>query len=246
MMQRELIAFISEQSLELDWQEAAEPLSEQQVLLQDRLADRAAATGDWLLSLGAADPAIPLSASLTYLRAIGRAFLQALTQDPGIEFTRGRTQIPLDEQTSVRLLAEAPYLPSEFTVTSAWLQSVWQQLQDTFVAQIECWPGTVEAYLQHLAPDLHAADRICFHLVENKDPAAPFAFLATCAARDARTGQLRQVPLLQILQELAGAAEPAADPQRQPAPPRQGRIRPMCRNGSACWQPCTGPRKQAI
>ena len=213
MNTHELIAWISDEQIELDWQLATTDLSAGQIELQEYLVAGEKTTGDRLLLLGASDTNISLSPSLSYLRSIAATFLEALTQDPGIEFTRGQTQTPFDAEKKFRLILDAPYLPGNFQVTKPWLDFLWQTLQQAFSRQIEHWPGTVEAYLQQLAPRLHAADRICFHLVENKDPVYPFAFLATCADRDATSGQLRQIPLQQLMQSLAlqNSPSPAVD-----------------------------------
>lgn len=199
----ELIAWITEQSIELDWQEAKEPLTEWQIALQERLFASSRPVGGMLLILGASDRKVPLSPSLTYLREIAGVFVRALTMDSGIEFIRHQTVVCFDDQNAVQLLQNAPFLPGNFIATITWLHSIWRIMQDQFRQQIERWPGTVETYLQHLAPDLHVADRICFHLVENKDTVYPFAFLATCADIDSATGQLRHSPLQQLIRDLA-------------------------------------------
>lgn len=207
-MQNELFAWIKNESIELDWQPAADALPEQQVLLQDQLISGDPSTGQLLLRLGVSDRRVTLSPSLSYLREIAATFFRALTQDPGIEFTREKTRVRLDDETAGRLVFIAPYIPGNFAVTASWIRSTWQLLQDTFSQEVLSWSGTIESYLQQLTPSLHVADRVCFHLVENKDSTYPFAFLATCTDRDARTGNLRQVPLYQIIQEMAATVAP--------------------------------------
>ena len=221
MNTHELIAWITEELIEFDWQPAETQLSEQQIELQKRLVAGEPSLGELLFRLGASDASIPLSPSLTFLREIAAEFFQALTHDPGIEFTRGQTKIHFAEDKRARLIFFAPYLPGDFQVTFPWIDSIWQSLQEIFSAQIERFTGSVESYLQQMAPRLHVADRICFHLVENKDPAYPFAFLATCTDRDAASGQLRQVPLQQLMQNLAQpdlsslSADPVTDKKNQ-------------------------------
>lgn len=60
--------------------------------------------------------------------------------------------------------------------------------------------GTVEMYLTEKNQELRVPERVFFHLVENKDPDFPFAFLATYATKGEH-GKIRHVPLKYALTE---------------------------------------------
>ncbi len=67
-------------------------------------------------------------------------------------------------------------------------------------------PGGVVAYLESCNPVWHAVGRVTFHLAENKrNPAYPFAFLATYTHRLSEHGKVQHLPLGRALEEYAGA-----------------------------------------
>ncbi len=62
------------------------------------------------------------------------------------------------------------------------------------------------AYLKSCNPVWNAVGRVTFHLAENKrNPAYPFAFLATYTHRISEQGKVQHLPLGRALEEYAGA-----------------------------------------
>jgi hypothetical protein len=67
------------------------------------------------------------------------------------------------------------------------------------------------AYLKSCNPVWNAVGRVTFHLAENKrNPAYPFAFLATYTHRISEQGKVQHLPLGRALEEYAGAKNRAA------------------------------------
>ena len=75
-----------------------------------------------------------------------------------------------------------------------------------FAQEIAAYDGTVSLYLTEQSQRLRVPERIFFHMVENKDGALPFAFLATYATKDA-DGRVRHVPLQYALTEYKNERE---------------------------------------
>ncbi len=90
------------------------------------------------------------------------------------------------------------------------LQRVWTEMDD-WVRQAASTAGGLSPFLRERAPNWHQGGAGVLHLAENKsDPARPFAFMATYAARLGATGRARHVPLRRALEQYAGANNRAA------------------------------------
>jgi non-specific serine/threonine protein kinase len=84
------------------------------------------------------------------------------------------------------------------------LDRLWGSIDD-YVRRQSSSAGGLDAFLKEHAPLWRQVGRVCFHLAENKkDPAYPFAFLATYAPRLSSSQTVRYQPLARALQELAG------------------------------------------
>src|SRR5258708_6263731 len=84
------------------------------------------------------------------------------------------------------------------------LGQLWNELGE-YISREPAQTGRT-AWLKGKTPYWHAAGRVTFHLAENKrDPARPFAFLATYTHRLSDQGKPQHVPLARALQEYAGA-----------------------------------------
>ncbi|NRB42238.1 MAG: DEAD/DEAH box helicase family protein, partial [Pseudomonadales bacterium] len=105
------------------------------------------------------------------------------------------------------LLKGAPPMPGAEYLSLAVLQHYWCLLDHWLCEQVKQQGKGLTAFLSLHAKQWHAAGKVCFHLVENKkDPAYPFAFMATYAAQDST----RHQALGKALQEYAGAANKKA------------------------------------
>jgi superfamily II DNA or RNA helicase len=91
------------------------------------------------------------------------------------------------------------------------LESLWTDLQAAARDEIAAENGNVQQWLANKHPGWNMVGRVCFHLAENKaSEDAPFAFLATYAARVSQQARVQHLPLGRALQEYAGAANRAA------------------------------------
>ena len=93
----------------------------------------------------------------------------------------------------------------------AGLARLWDELEAQVHAAIAQTPGGAAAYLKSCNPLWNAVGRVTFHLAENKrNPAHPFAFLATYTNRVSEQGKVQHLPLGRALEEYAGAKNRAA------------------------------------
>lgn len=120
-----------------------------------------------------------LSPALIFLYDLSVMFLKKLSQQPDLEISRERIEVPLNEEEIELILMELPLVLGAEHICTEWLQIQWKALNQVFSTLIVDYEGTVESYLKSLDENIHVADRIYFHLVEQKDSIAPFAFIAT-------------------------------------------------------------------
>ena len=104
----------------------------------------------------------------------------------------------------VELVLSAPPMPGAEYLTADVIARLWTDL-DEWVRRQAADAGGLHVFLEARAPRWKQVGRVCFHLAENKkDPAYPFAFLATYAPRLAGSARVRYQPLGRALQEFAG------------------------------------------
>jgi len=137
-----------------------------------------------LLHLGAVELATALSPSLAFGRELAHLFMVRLCGMPDLANTWSDTLIPAPLAELEQLInAIPPMLGAEY-LTVAHLEILWADLHAAACAEIAALDGNVTNWLARLNPSWNMLGRICFHLAENKNnDAAPFAFLATYAAR---------------------------------------------------------------
>ena len=150
------------------------------------------------MGLEAASKKMTLSGNFLY--HVSEQFFRALTELPEIEIARENVQVAVTDKVSEELLQEIPFgIGTEF-IDEKWLRKVFARLQEIFAEEIKGYDGTVEMYFTEKNQKLHVPERIFFHLVENKDPDFPFAFLATYATKG-EDGKVKHVPLKYALTE---------------------------------------------
>jgi hypothetical protein len=156
----------------------------------------------WLLALGATGNDAPLSPALGLFRSLAALFTRELRlQAP--RRSKGQPEFPVDEIAA--LCFARPAFPGEERLTPDFCRNLWSDLWDTFQSRYSPTLGSVDEYLSSISPTASHADRVHFHLVENKlDEERPFAFLATYSAVDADSGKMRQYPLSHALMEFQG------------------------------------------
>ncbi len=191
-------------SIQLEWAPAttAGKLTPHSLALQEEIFARSAdQADDWLFFLGFCNKSIPLSLSLAFWRTCAGLFLRRLKLTPDLEQLRENAIIPLDSEDCLQLLESAPPMPGGEYLNAETLSSAWDALGAAFAQKIAAFPGPVADFFRSFSPDIHLAGRIYFHLVENKNHDAPFAFLATYSTRLNNEGESRHLPLKYALEE---------------------------------------------
>ena len=141
-----------------------------------------------------------MTLSGNFLYHVSEQFFRALTELPELEIARENVQVAVSDKIRDELLQEIPFgIGTEF-IDEKWLQKVFARLQEIFAEEIKVYDGTVEMYFTEKNQKLHVPERVFFHLVENKDPDFPFAFLATYATKG-EDGKVKHVPLKYALTE---------------------------------------------
>ncbi len=156
---------------------------------------------NWLLFLGFSDSEVPLPDSLDFWRRFSGLFVHTLKLTPDLEELRHRVEISLPEDELAKLLDTVPAMIGGESINSHLLSTFWDDLNTSFATSIKHFSGSVAEFIHHYSPNAHLLGRIYFHLVENKDDDAPFAFLATYSTRTGDAGQSKHLPLKYALQE---------------------------------------------
>jgi non-specific serine/threonine protein kinase len=114
-----------------------------------------------------------------------------------------------DALTLATLIADAPPFTGAEYLSVDLLGTLWQQMDAALRAAL-AEAQTLESYLAARHSIWHVVGRVHFNLAENrKDPAAPFAFLATYVTGLSAHGKAQHQPLSLALAEFAGAKEKA-------------------------------------
>lgn len=146
-------------------------------------------------------PVASLDDAGLFLWQIADSFLTELSRTEGLELSRENTAVPLTDDLTENLLSSLPFAPGAENVNSEWIQILWAKLNGCFSYEIKNYSGTVALYLAEKDEHLKVAERIFFHLVENKnDDAYPFSFLATYSTKDEK-GNIKHAPLKYALTE---------------------------------------------
>jgi non-specific serine/threonine protein kinase len=168
-------------------------------------------SGAGMLHLGAAEIATSLPPSVAWFREIGRRFVTALCALPDVEELKARATIPAPEAELLELLASAPPFLGSERLTLERAVGLWEQVHVAFREEMGRHRGTVQEWLGARSAVWHRVGRVVLHLAENKrDPAAPFAFLATYTARLSKQGTVQHVPLGRAVEESAGKKDRSA------------------------------------
>ncbi len=189
-------------TLHLEWVDTQDSIPKTSGLLQKEIFARFSSSGEpWLLFLGFSDAQTPLPPSLDYWRRFSGLFVGKLCRTPDLEDLRHRVKIPLSEQEVRSHLAAAPLMIGAEYLQEELLQTQWKALQRAFSSAIQAYKGSVEAFIRSFSPNAHLVGRVFFHLVENKDPDYPFAFMATYTTRLDSRGKSKHLPLKHALEE---------------------------------------------
>jgi hypothetical protein len=144
-----------------------------------------------------------LPSQLAWWRDLASRYLGEICHTPA--GTAHLEPVPAPPPSDIaELLLSAPPMPGAEYLTAELIAGFWTSL-DEWVRRQAAAAGGLEAFLEARAPRWKQVGRVCFHLAENKkDPAYPFAFLATYAPRLSGSARVRYQPLGRALQEFAG------------------------------------------
>lgn len=153
-----------------------------------------------LFQLGFGERGKSFSTSMSFLYLLSEQFLKILTGHPELEIARERTTVELPEETGQLLLRSVHFGIGTEYIDREWLEKAFAKLNEVFSGEIAEYQGTVALFLTEKSQQLRVPERIFFHLIENKEDAYPFAFLATYATKD-EEGRVRHMPLKYALTE---------------------------------------------
>lgn len=136
-----------------------------------------------------------------FLWQIADSFIEKLSRTEGLELSRQNTEVLLSDDLIENLLSSVPFAPDSENINDEWIRFLWSKLNGCFSEEIEKYSGTVALYLAEKDEHLKVAERIFFHLVENKnDENYPFSFLATYSTKTAEE-KIKHAPLKYALTE---------------------------------------------
>jgi len=181
------------------------PYAPEQALLPEAVAQgMAAAAGTssaHLLSwLGTQALTQPLPTAGVFWRDWARAYFTRLSREPA----RAGSLPPPDAGDLAERVLGVPPLPGGEYLTPEVLTRFWSELDAMVLAASKGHAEGVGGWLQEQNPIWNQLGRVTFHLAENKrDPAWPFAFLATYTHRISDQARPQHLPLGRALQEYA-------------------------------------------
>jgi len=153
----------------------------------------------------------PMPPTFGFWRGLARRYFTALCHNPNLDNAAALVVLKPDENEWVALVETAPLMKGLEYLTSIVLSRFWGELDAHVHAAIAQNPGGPAAYLKSCNPLWNVVGRVTFHLAENKrNPAQPFAFLATYTNQVSEQGKAQHLPLGRALEEYAGARNRAA------------------------------------
>ncbi len=177
-----------------------------------RLAEAFAASGACGLELLASEFLHePLPPTFGFWRGLARRYFTALCHNPNLENVADLSVARPGENDWIALAESAPPMKGLEYLNGAVLARLWDELEVHTRSRIARTAGGAAVYLKDCNPTWNAVGRVTFHLAENKrNPAYPFAFLATYTHRISEQGKVQHLPLGRALEEYAGGKNRAA------------------------------------
>lgn len=149
--------------------------------------------------------------SFVFWRGIAQRLFTALCHNPNLQDASALTISKPAEAEWAALAEGAPPMKGLEYLNGSVLARLWDELDAHVHAAIDQTDGGATAYLKRCNPVWNAVGRVTFHLAENKrNPAYPFAFLATYTHRISEQGKVQHLPLGRALEDYAGVKNRAA------------------------------------
>ncbi|HWE49378.1 MAG TPA: DEAD/DEAH box helicase [Bryobacteraceae bacterium] len=167
--------------------------------------ERGSGHGLLFLGLDAAGDALP--PDLAWWREFGTRYVASFcTQQTGDEpKSKAPVAAPAREELEKFALSAPPFTGAEY-LTAAVLDSLWREIDAALDTELAESKSSVPEFLRSRHSAWSLVGRVHFNLAENrKDPAAPFAFLATYTTSLSRQAKAQHLPLGKALSEYAGA-----------------------------------------
>jgi non-specific serine/threonine protein kinase len=161
-----------------------------------------------VLHLGAVELGTVLPSSLAFGRELAHLFMTRLCAVPDLAAQWATAGPVAGVEELTELAAGIPPMIGAEYLTFDRLEILWAGLQAAARDEIAAEGGDVQAWLSRKHPGWNLVGRVCFHLAENKgNEQAPFAFLATYAARVSQQSRVQHLPLGRALQESSSARD---------------------------------------
>lgn len=163
--------------------------------------------GHGVLYLGVAELGTDLDPTLGFWRDLGQSFVAKACA--ALDPTAPRSFVepaPEPEELDAWAMSAPPMQGSEL-INVALLAALWADIGRALAEETGQRKDGIQGYFESRSSIWHVVGRVCFHLAENKrDPAFPFAFIATYAHKVSRQAKLQHLPLGRALRQYAGAA----------------------------------------
>ncbi|WP_370590086.1 DEAD/DEAH box helicase [Candidatus Vagococcus giribetii] len=141
---------------------------------------------------------IEFGEEILYLLSIANLFFDELGHNGEIEVTRKFKEASVE--TYQKIANQVPFVKGSEYVNSQWVRRIYLSIGELFNEEMSQIEGSIEDYLLAKNKQLQLASRVYFHLVESKDEAFPFLFLATYAEGNSK--KVNHLPLKNALSEL--------------------------------------------
>ena len=166
----------------------------------------AAGRGHGVLHLGAAEAATTLPAPLGFWRDVGRAFVSRACAAIDPADAKGRVEVDPDPAAFDAWVQAVPPMQGAELLNARFLEALWSEMATALTEEGTRDPNGAAGYLQREGSVWNVVGRVCFHLAQNKrDPAYPFAFIATYVRDVSRQAKPLHTPLGRALEEYAGS-----------------------------------------
>jgi superfamily II DNA or RNA helicase len=165
-------------------------------------------SGHGLLHLGAVELGTVLPSSLAFGRELAHLFMTRLCAVPDLVTHWETAEIAICLEELAQLVTGIPPMVGAEYLTVDRLEIFWASMETAARDEIAAENGDVQAWLSGKHPSWNLVGRVYFHLAENKsNEQAPFAFLATYAARVSQQSRIQHLPLGRALQESSSAGD---------------------------------------